>query len=134
MLYRNAPGENYLYKTDSTGALLSPGLAPGTLAFEQVHRLADVSDAEVFRQRGVALRDSFIHRVRHIAIREMSGCTGAQFADVNCLGQIHLEQRSLTEGQRDGVLRLPFRFLRPAGGELSDGGARGVHHRVVADG
>ena len=73
------------------------------LSLEQVQGLPDVGDAEVRRQRRIALGDSFEHGVSDIAVREMSGGRGAQLGNVEGFGEIHFEERALTIGQRQSV-------------------------------
>src|SRR6185312_13624589 len=46
------------------------------------------------------------HGIRDVAIREVTSGPGAEFADVERLGEVHFEQRALAEGQWDQVLRL----------------------------
>src|SRR5579863_2657951 len=86
-----------------------------SLTFEQVYRFAYVCYPEVFCQAGISLCHSFIHCESDIAIREMSGNSCAQLADVNCLGQIHLEQCALAECQGNDILGALFSFRRRPG-------------------
>src|ERR1019366_5684599 len=64
----------------------------------------------------------------------VTGCPGAQLTNVNCFGEIHLEQRALAISQRDNVLRLLFRVGSIARSQLSRGITRSLHHRIVAGG
>src|SRR2546430_12192411 len=52
---------------------------------------------EMLGHRRKALRDFFIHRVGDVPIRKVSRGRGAQLADVERLGEIHLEESARSE-------------------------------------
>src|ERR1035438_1185329 len=85
---------------------------------------------EILRQRRILPRHGFIHRIRHVAIRDMPCRRSAQLGNVNRLGKVHLEQRPLAERQRNRILRILLRLRSAAPSQLLNRRLHPPHRRV----
>jgi hypothetical protein len=59
----------------------------------------------VLGERGIAFGYGLIHPKGYVAIGEVAGGRGSQLGDVECLREIHFEERALAIGERQGVNR-----------------------------
>src|SRR5580765_5095112 len=71
------------------------GLEPRLLPLQQIHWRCDIVHPEILRKRRILPRHGLIHRIRDVAIRNMPRRSRTQFRNIDRLGKIHLEQRSL---------------------------------------